>query len=294
MTLVSAGTLIAAILSTAAAQTPAPLNDKMPWGGFLEPARLVRAKGWKWDHEVRVWLPSSYKFSTRTYPTLWVTDNNLEIVQAAMVGAGIGKVPELIVVAVGSPRETGVLEFQRRRTYDFMAAKSVMGPMFAGVPDSMMGGADGFLDFLVNQLRPELARQYRMDPNDHWYAGHSGGAQFGLYVLFNQPQSFTKYLISSPAANQPWLDMEAAWFRQHKDLPARVFLSAGDAEAAEPYAYAQILSTTALVAERLAMRKYPSLVFETRVFPGEDHLSVLPIAYAHGIRFLAGSSGASR
>jgi hypothetical protein len=208
--LVSAGILVAANVSTSAAQNPAAITDKIVWGGFAEPARQVRAKGWRWDHEVRVWLPSSYRSSSRTYPTLWVTDNGLEVVQAALVGGGTGRAPELIVVAVGSPRETGVLEFQRRRTYDFIPAKSMMGPMFAGVPDSAIGGAAGFLDFLVNQLRPLLAKEYRMDPNDHGYAGHSGGGQFGLYVLFSRPESFTKYLISSPAAHQPWLDMEDA------------------------------------------------------------------------------------
>jgi uncharacterized protein len=280
----SSGALLAAIVSSAAGQNPPPRMDQMVWGGVVDPARLVRAKGWQWDHEVRVWLPPTYRSSTRTYPTLWVTDNALEVVQAALTGAGVGTAPELIVVAVGAPRGTGALEFQRRRSYDFIPPKSMMGPMFAAMPDSAIGGAQGFLDFLVNQLRPMLAKEYRMDPNDHGYAGHSGGGQFGLYVLFNQPQSFTKYLISSPAAHQPWLDMEDAWSK-HKDLKARVFLSAGEAEATDP---AQVASTVALVAQRLTGRKYPSLELATRVFPGEDHLTVLPIAYTRGIRYLWG------
>ena len=195
---------VTALVSTSAGQNPPTLSDKVAWGGFVEPARMVRAKGWQWDHEVRVWLPPTYRSSTRTYPTLWVTDNNLEVAQAALLGAGIVNAPEVIVVAVGSPGSTGVLEFQRRRSYDFIPAKSLMGPMFAALPDSAIGGAAGFLDFLVNQLRPMLAKEYRMDPNDHGYAGHSGGGQFGLYVLFNKPESFTKYLISSPAISRGW------------------------------------------------------------------------------------------
>lgn len=286
LTLVATSIFVATHVSTSAAQTP-PSYDKMVVGGHVEPARLVRPTGWQWDQEVRVWLPPTYRASNRTYPTLWVTDNNLEVVQAALVGAGTRSVPELIVVAVGAPRGTEVLEFGRRRTYEFIPAKSVMGPMFTAVPDSMIGGAAGFLDFLVNQLRPLLAKEYRMDPTDHGYAGHSGGGQFGLYVLFNKPESFTKYLISSPAAHQPWLDMEDAWFAQHKDLKARVFLSAGEAEIADPaLAAAEIASTTVLVSQRLAVRKYPSLELTARMFPGEDHLSVLPIAYTHGIRYL--------
>ena len=92
--LTSTAALISAVVSTTAAQSPPTLSDKMAWGGYVEPARLVRAKGWKWDHEVRVWLPPTYRSSNRTYPTLWVTDNNLEIAQAALVGAGLGTVPE--------------------------------------------------------------------------------------------------------------------------------------------------------------------------------------------------------
>ena len=81
--------------------------------------------------------------------------------------------------------------------------------------------------------------------------------------------------------------MEEAWSREHKDLNARVFMSAGEAEATDPsLAAAQIVSTVALVSQRLTTRKYPSLELAVRVFPGEDHLTVLPIAYTRGIRYL--------
>jgi len=199
----------------------------------------------------------------------------------------MGRAPEIIIVAVGAPQGTSVAEFGRRRTWDFIPDKSLMGPMFAAVPDGAVGGAAGFLDFLVNQLRPMLAKEYRMDPNDHGYAGHSGGAQFGLYTLFTRPESFSRYLISSPAISQPFLDMESAWHEQHKDLAAKVFISAGEAEATDPgLAQAQIVSTVALVAERLTTRQYPSLDLTARFFPEEDHLTVIPIAYTRGVHWL--------
>ncbi len=263
-------------------------DDKVVVGGFEEPPRLVRAEGWEWDHEVRVWLPPSYRSSDKIYPTLWVTDNSLELMQGALIGSEFGLAPELIVVAVGSPAGTNAAEFQRRRSYDFIPDASLMGPLFAPMAEGI-GGAPGFLSFLVNQLRPMLAREYRMDPDDHGYAGHSGGGQFGLYVLLNKPASFTKYIISSPATYQPWLDMEEAWSQQHKDLEAKVFMSAGEAEAYHPiWSGAQIASTVALLAERFGTRKYPSLKLKVRFFPEEDHLTVMPIAYTHGVRYLWG------
>lgn len=285
--------LVAAVLpgdlafSQEAEELPLTLSNETVVGGFVEPARRIRAEGWDWDHEVRIYLPPSYRSSDRTYPTLWVTDNSLELIQGALMGAEFGMAPELIVVAVGAPTGTSPAEFQRRRSYDFIPDKSLMGDLFAAAPDGTFGGAPGFLHFLVHQLRPLLAEEYRMDPEDHGYAGHSGGAQFGLYVLFNEPESFDKYVLSSPAVSQPWLEMEEAWNEEHKDLEAKVFLSAGEAEASDPvWAAAQIVSTVALVAERLATRNYESLELSVRIFPGEDHLTVMPIAYMRGVRQL--------
>ena len=262
-------------------------DSTIPTRGSVEPARLVRAKGWEWDHEVRVYLPPGYHHSEKLFPTLWITDNNLELIQAALTGDAMGFTPEMIVVAVGAPADTNAAEFQRRRSYDFIPDKSLMGPYFAVYPDGALGGAPGFLDFLVNQLRPMLAKEYRMDPDDHGYAGHSGGGQFGLYVLLHQPESFAKYIISSPAAYQPWLDMEERWYENNKDLKAKVFMSAGEAEIAHPiWSASQVVSTVATMAERLTTRRYPSLELTVRIFPEEDHLTVMPVAYTRGIRVL--------
>lgn len=261
--------------------------SKRPSRGTVEPARMVRAKGWQWDHEVRVYLPPSYHHTERSYPTLWITDNSLELIQGALTGDGLGLAPELIVVAVGAPADTNPAEFQRRRTYDFIPDKSLMGPMFEPLPAEMVGGAPGFLDFLVNQLRPMLAKEYRLDLDDQGYAGHSGGGQFGLYVLLTKPESFHKYIISSPAGYQTWLDMEARWYEQNKDLDARVFLSAGEGEAAHPiWSASQVVSTVATMAERLTVRNYPSLQLTVKIFADEDHMTVMPIAYTRGIRAL--------
>ena len=262
-------------------------DSRMPTRGTVDSVRRVRAEGWGWDHEVRVYLPPSYHLTDRKYPALWITDNNLELIQGALIGDALGFSPELIVVAVGAPAETNPAEFQRRRSYDFIPEKSLMGSMFAPMPAESIGGAPGFLDFLVNQLRPMLAGEYRMDLDDQGYAGHSGGGQFGLYVLLNKPESFDKYIISSPAAYQPWLDMEERFYEKNKDLKAKVFLSAGEGEAAHPiWAAAQIVSTVATMAERLTVRRYPSLELTVRIFPDEDHLTVMPIAYTRGIRVL--------
>ena len=68
----------------------------MPNRGAVDSVRLVRAEGWDWDHEVRVYLPASYHHTEKRYPTLWVTDNTLELMQGALFGDSLGLAPELI------------------------------------------------------------------------------------------------------------------------------------------------------------------------------------------------------
>jgi len=253
------------------------VDDKIVAGGTLEPARLMRAEGWEFEHEVRVFLPPRYKTTDKRYPTLWVTDNALEIAIAASVASATGYAPEVILVSIGAPMGIPHTEWNRRREYDF--DREVADP-------NEPKGADRLLDFLVNTVRPALAAEYRMDPDEHALAGHSGGGMFCLHVLFTRPESFSKYLIGSPATG-PWLEMEQAYHENHDDLAARVFLAAGEAEMTDfLMAFAQVVSTVAEVAERLTLREYPSLEIEARIIPGAGHGEVMPILYARGIRSL--------
>ena len=121
----------------------------------------------------------------------------------------------------------------------------------------------------------------------HGLAGHSGGGSFGLYVLFSKPESFSKYIISSPG-DGPWLEMEQSHYEKHKDLAAKVFLSAGEAEMTDYFVakVGKIVSTVASVAERLTVREYPSLELEARIIPGAGHGNVMAMAYARAIPFL--------
>lgn len=124
------------------------------------------------------------------------------MIQAALIGDALGYSPELIVVAVGASADVNAAEFQRRRSYDFIPEKSLMGTMFAAMPDGAVGGAPGFLDFLVNHLRPMLAREYCMDLNDQGYAGHSGGGQFGLYGACNKSDARRPGALSAPPSRR--------------------------------------------------------------------------------------------
>ena len=135
--------------------------------------------------------------------------------------------------------------------------------------------------------------------DDRTYVGDSMGGLFGTYVLFNHPGFFNRYVIGSP-----WIcwdhplcfDYEAEYARNHDDLDAVVFLSAGGAEhvmspafdpnAASIFNRANTEAHTVKMGELLASRQYPGLRLKTMIFPEETHFTVPYALVPHGLRYV--------
>jgi uncharacterized protein len=266
----------------------------------MEPATVMRAAGFDWDHEVQVALPPSYGSDPeRAYPVLWLIDGPqllhlaIGIVTSLLYG---GLAPEMIIVAVGCPGEAGVAEWGRRRIIDLMppgetALHDGPGGDFLRRMDipKMPQQADRFLAFLVDEVRPALAARYRMD-GDHGLLGHSAGGMFTSYALFARPGAFRRYIVGSPscyAVDRAIFGLEADHVRAHGDLAASVFFGAGEQEIGQiTMAAMGIVSSPVLLAETLAVRRYPSLKLKTRIFPDKDHFSAIADLVGEGIRFV--------
>jgi hypothetical protein len=79
-------------------------------------------------------------------------------------------------------------------------------------------------------------------------------------------------------------ELEAEYAHSHKDLPARLFLCAGDEEmTARTMALAEVASGVARFTELFAIRGYPSLVVESQIMERESHLTLHPRALVHGL-----------
>ena len=53
----------------------------------------------------------------------------------------------------------------------------------------MMGGADRFIAFLHDELKPWLRERFAVDPDDSMFFGDSLGGLFATYVLLSEPAS---------------------------------------------------------------------------------------------------------
>jgi predicted alpha/beta superfamily hydrolase len=248
---------------------------------------------------VRIALPPSYEHGDRGYPVLWVTDASLSF--PLVVGLlnwlrTVEGLPELIVIGVGAPDESDHAEFSARRTYDFYAMPRWVnaGPGGArmealSTETTAGGGAEALLSFLVDELRPRLATEFRFD-DDHGLVGYSGGGHFVGFALLSRPAAFSRYLASSPALSgceDLLFRLEADYATTHDELAAKVFLGAGEAELTDPFvAAADILGSVTRMSQQLLLRNYPSLELTCHLYPGQTHGSALSYALNEGLRTL--------
>ncbi|OAM87802.1 alpha/beta hydrolase-fold protein [Termitidicoccus mucosus] len=136
------------------------------------------------------------------FPVLYVLDGNGTFPFAALIsrswrerGAALGIHPG-IVVGIGYPVSGDLDLVARAEDYTPPAPDLSDTGDFSG---SKQGGADRFLDFIENELKPLLAAGFRLDPSRQTLFGHSYGGLFTLHALFTRPGAFQRYVASSPS-----------------------------------------------------------------------------------------------
>lgn len=228
---------------------------------------------------INVALPKNYNPKDKKYPVLYLTDANVffGIVAETSWLLQYGKeIPEIIIVAIGYPDDKKHLTLRNRD----------LTPTPDEQPETT-GKALDFLEFISNELKPFIAENYSVNTSDSILAGDSFGGLFALYVLFNKPEEFQKYIIGSPSIywdNSVILEQENTYAQNHKSLCAKVFLSVGQLEAIYEPAYAGMFSNVAKLTEILTSRKYNDFSLVSHVFLNETHMSVIPATFSRGLR----------
>ena len=134
-------------------------------------------------------LPREYATSDERYPLLVVLDGESLTEPAAALArfyASVATLPQTIVVGVHNTR--------RGRDMTPEATTGFVPPPDVGAT----GGADAFLDFLADELIPDIERRYRVAPM-RVLIGHSLSGLFVLHALARRPELFTGYVAMEPA-----------------------------------------------------------------------------------------------
>ena len=240
-------------------------------------------------YQISVALPYEYANKTASYPVLYTVDANAQfgtVVEAARYLSVGGGVPELLVVGIGYPNGS-VWSQAFPRLFDLSpwpdsAAVASLARQFAqfGTAEGS-GGGPAFLRFIREELIPTIEKDYRALPTDRAIYGHSLGGLFALHAFLEGGGTFQRVIAGSPEL--PWggrrmFPAESLFASTHTQLAGRVFLSAGGAERPA------MLSNLTQFLDVLAKRRYEGLTFDSFIFEGESHVSVIPATISRGLR----------
>lgn len=125
-------------------------------------------------------------------------------------------------------------------------------------------GADEYLDWIADTLKPALAERFGMAPQTA-LAGSSFGGLVTLYGGLRAPAEFATLGVFSPAIFPADFEL-LRWMEDKKAPRSRVWLDMGDREAASLKGAAEMVALTHDLAARLKPR-----VREVHVTIGADH-----------------------
>ena len=162
------------------------------------------------------------------------------------------------------------------------------------VPLRPTGGDERFpvlyeTDATAGLMLPGIASIMQL-AGERGYWGDSLGGLFGLYVLFNYPELFNRYIIGSPST---WWDDElvvkqaVAFAESGRPLNARAYIAAGSLEEIDPKLQPKRMVTNVFRLDEI-LAGVAGLNLKVRIFPDESHSSVPPLNYTHGVRHVFG------
>ncbi|MFH0758454.1 MAG: alpha/beta hydrolase-fold protein [Bacteroidota bacterium] len=228
---------------------------------------------------IQVGLPMGYAASDKSYPVFYITDGDISfgmtkgIADLLMIGQEIQE-----VIVVGISYGQGLKYRWERRGRDFVPGSDNL--IDEGENAS---GADNFIKFIQYELLPAVNKNYRTLPDSSAIGGHSLGGLLNSYILFKQPELFSKYFIGSPtlnASNQITFKLEAEYFNRHKELNRTVYVYYGSLENKD---YTNPIDEFIL---NIQTHNYKGLRLVQEIFEGETHMSVPSVAITHGLKNL--------
>jgi len=226
------------------------------------------------------------------FPVIYLLDANAvfgTMVEAVRVQARrpekTGVVPA-VIVGIGYPEET---PFAPGRFYDFTlpvpATELPTRPDGSAWPE--IGGAEAFLAFIEEELKPVIEGEFKIDNKRQALFGHSLGGLFALHVLFTKPTAFRTYIAGSPSIHwnkRRLFEAERQFVSrlEREALNVEILLAVGELE---KHHQSRINDNTKALADRLSALADRGVYVEFKEFEGEGHVSVLPALISRAVRF---------
>lgn len=267
--------------------------------------RMVESKQTGRTYRITISLPHGYSAAPgeawpfnripAKWPAVYLLDANFYfgmVTDMIRPVALCGAMSDAIVVGIGYAEDANPIEAFR----DYFTRRNIdLTPVREEAEERAMeahhkrptpsGDAANFHRFIKDELIPLIEQEYRADPSKRILAGHSYGGLFGLVALLETPDLFDTWIIGSPTlsyGNRYTFQREEVYAKEHKSLPAKVFLYAAELEEAIDDT---TLSDTLRFAAILQARKYTGLSLIKRIFPEQNHCEVVVPGFHAGLKF---------
>jgi len=203
-----------------------------------------------------------------------------------------------VVVGIGYPTDKPLNPVRRTFDYTPTVREEALAPRPDGTPWPATGGADAFLDFVENELKPSIVG-LPIDKARQGIFGHSFGGLCVLHALFTRPGTFHAYVAGSPSiwfGERVVLSVESAFRQRFRSEPQslRLLIGIGSDEQTvratdTPKRAAWITSNRMVdnardMAARLTELAPYGLDLSYQEFAGENHVSVLPALISRALR----------
>ena len=230
------------------------------------------------DHELIIFLPGSYENSLdKEYPVLYFMDAYwdmplLNSIHGQLVYDNV--IPELIMVGFSYPGEDA--------NYGELRARDLT-PTKVGGNNSTTGDGPKFLQFIEETVIPYIDSNFRTKKGERAISGNSLGGLFTLYVMYEKPDLFNRFISISPAVD--WdsgymFKVDEAYAKKSNSFPVRLFLSQGGDE------YGPFRQPIVKFQEVLSQRNYKDMALLNYMIDGERHSGVKSEGYSRGLRWV--------
>lgn len=248
---------------------------------------ILQSERSDYSYTIKVALPPSPP-NKDGYPIIYILDGNSyfqfarDVVRLQSKNARKTLVNEAIIVGIGNTGEDK--EASRRRFHDFTApAKDYIYPdRLKGKDLGDHGGAGRFLEFLQEELKPEIEKRYSINKEKQALFGHSLSGLFTLWTLFTASNAFQTYLAISPSIwwNNHEMLAYKDWFsdQSKEDKKRRLFIAVGELEGF-------MVNDAQKLLEQLKGSEHLFVDCNLYVAPEENHASVVPTVMSRAIRF---------
>ncbi len=174
---------------------------------------------------VYVATPPSYDEGTQRYGVVYVLDGDTQFHHTVASAQFLGNfanqsIPPLLVVGIGNTN----------RMRDMTPPSELQEDPFLA-----QGGADQFLRFIVEELKPWIDENYRTGEYSV-LVGHSLSGLFALYTFISRPDIFDSYLVIDPSLNwnnQTLVEQAASFMESDPELDTSLYLSVSSEEGPE-------------------------------------------------------------